>query len=209
MWCTVKSFTALQTRYLIAYDCNIRFCKHGAYSCRTIRLCTTSIRDNCRGTIIVNRNVQTHCHIQWQHSGPTIVTIELLFEGQNHTRGWYHGGWRPSSDDSLHSPTLIPSSALDKPSIMKRYHRRPTCSRTSRRRSPMMVTLHDTRFVECRWWNDGWTVKTVVTWRSSASMIPAPVCFNSYNSKLRSSDFEGVFVQLFIDHWGIVYIFLN
>ena len=27
-------------------------------------------------------------------------------------------------------------------------------------RSPTMVTLHDTRFVECRWWNDGWTVKT-------------------------------------------------
>ena len=26
-----------------------------------------------------------------------------------------------------------------------------------------MVTLHDTGFVECRWWNDGWTVKTVVT----------------------------------------------
>ena len=26
-------------------------------------------------------------------------------------------------------------------------------------RSPTMVTLHDTRFVECRWWNDGWTVK--------------------------------------------------
>ena len=25
-----------------------------------------------------------------------------------------------------------------------------------------------------RWWNDGWPVKTVVTWRSSASMIPAP-----------------------------------
>ena len=39
---------------------------------------------------------------------------------------------------------------------------------------PTMVTLHDTRFVECRWWNDGWTVKTVVTWQSSASMIPAP-----------------------------------
>ena len=29
-----------------------------------------------------------------------------------------------------------------------------------------MVTLHDTRFVECRWWNDGRTVKTY--------MIPAP-----------------------------------
>ena len=41
-------------------------------------------------------------------------------------------------------------------------------------RSPTMVMLHDTRFVECRWCNDGWTVKTVVTWRSSASMIPAP-----------------------------------
>ena len=41
-------------------------------------------------------------------------------------------------------------------------------------RLPTMVTLHDIRFVECRWWNDGWTVKTVVTRRSSASMIPAP-----------------------------------
>ena len=41
-------------------------------------------------------------------------------------------------------------------------------------RSPTMVMLYDTRFVECRWWSDGWTVKTVVTSRSSASMIPAP-----------------------------------
>ena len=77
----------------------------------------------------------------------------------NLPRGRYHGGRRPSSDDSLHSPTVIPPSALDKPSIMKRYHRRRTCSHTSPRRSP----LSDTRFVECRWWNDGWTVKTVVT----------------------------------------------
>ena len=38
--------------------------------------------------------------------------------------GLYHGGRRPSSDDSLHSPTVIPPSALEKPSIMKRYHRR-------------------------------------------------------------------------------------
>ena len=59
--------------------------------------------------------------------------------------------------------TVIPPSALDKPSIMKRYHRRRTCSHTSSRSSPTMVTLHDTRFVECRWWNDGWSVKTVVT----------------------------------------------
>ena len=35
-------------------------------------------------------------------------------------------------------------------------------------------------FVKCRWWNDGSTVKTVVTWRSSASMIPAlGVCCKS------------------------------
>ena len=77
--------------------------------------------------------------------------------------GRYHGGRRPSSDDSFHSPTVIPRSALDKPSIMKRYHRRRTCSHTSLHRSPTMVTLHDIRFVEYPWWNDGWTVKTVVT----------------------------------------------
>ena len=70
---------------------------------------------------------------------------------------------RPSSDDSFHSPTVIPPSALNKPSIMKRCHCWRTCSHTSPRRSPTTVTLHDTRFVECRWWNDGWTVKTVVT----------------------------------------------
>ena len=89
-------------------------------------------------------------------------------------RGRCHGGRQPSNDNSFHSPTVIPPSALDKPSIMKRYHRRRTCSHTSPRRSSTMVTLHDTRFVECRWWNDGWTVKAVVTRRSSASMIPAP-----------------------------------
>ena len=41
-------------------------------------------------------------------------------------------------------------------------------------RLPTMVTLQDTGFVECRWWNDGCTVKTVVTWRSSAFMLSAP-----------------------------------
>ena len=29
--------------------------------------------------------------------------------------GRYHGGRRPSSDDSFHSPTVIPPSALNKP----------------------------------------------------------------------------------------------
>ena len=74
--------------------------------------------------------------------------------------GRYHGGRRPSSDDS---PTVILPSALDKPEYYERYHRRRTCSHTSPRRSPTMVTLLDTRFVECRWWNGGWTAKTVVT----------------------------------------------
>ena len=60
------------------------------------------------------------------------------------TWGRYHGGRRPSSDDSLHSPTVIPPSALDKPSIMKRYHRRQKCSHSS-----TMVTLDDSEFVEC------------------------------------------------------------
>ena len=95
--------------------------------------------------------------------------------GLHTTMDRYHGGRRPSSDDSLHSPTVIPLSALDKPSIVKRYHRWRTCSHTSPRRSPTMVTLHDTGFVECRMWNDGWTAKTVITCRSSASTTSA-VC---------------------------------
>ena len=81
-----------------------------------------------------------------------------------HLRGRYHGGRRPPNDDSFHSPTVIAPSALDKPSIMKRYHSRRTCRHTSPR-SPTMLTLHNTRFVECWWWNDGWTVKTVCHWR--------------------------------------------
>ena len=102
----------------------------------------------------------------------------LLWKGKQGLGTWgrYHGGRRPSSDDSFHSPTVIPPSALDKPSIMKRYHRRRTTRLGVTARSPTMVTLHDTRFVEFRWWNHGWTVKTVDTWRSSASMIPAPGC---------------------------------
>ena len=61
--------------------------------------------------------------------------------------------------DSFHSPTVIPPSALDKPSIKKRYHRRESAVTPHL----VVITLHDTRFVECRWWKDGWTVKTVVT----------------------------------------------
>ena len=84
--------------------------------------------------------------------------------------------WRPTTVKwwQFHSPTVIPPLAFNKPSVMNCYHCRRRCSHTSPRRSPMMVTLHDTWFVKCWWWNDSWTVKTVVTWRSSASMIPAP-----------------------------------
>ena len=90
-------------------------------------------------------------------------TANALWRASIEVWGRYHGGRRLSSDDSFHSQTVILLSALDKPSIMKRYHRRRTCSHTSPGRWPKMVTLHDTRVVECRWWNDGWTVKTVVT----------------------------------------------
>ena len=41
------------------------------------------------------------------------------------TWGRYHEG-RPSGDHSLFSPTVIPPSALDKLSIMNRYHRQRT-----------------------------------------------------------------------------------
>ena len=88
--------------------------------------------------------------------------------------GQYHGDRRPSSNNSLHSPTVIPPSALNKPSIIKRYHHRRMCSHSSPHRSPTMVTLHDTQFVKRWWWNEGWTVKSVVTWRLLASMTPVP-----------------------------------
>ena len=91
------------------------------------------------------------------------VTADSIFFKDMGTRGRYHGGRRPSRDESLHSPTVIPPRALDKPSIMKPYHRRRTCSHISPRRSQTIARLHDTRFVECPWWKDGWTVhKTVV-----------------------------------------------
>ena len=34
-------------------------------------------------------------------------------------------------------------------------------------------------YLVCRWWNDGLTVKTVVTWWSSASLVLAPVFIKS------------------------------
>ena len=46
--------------------------------------------------------------------------------------------WRPATV-KLHSSTVIPPSALDKPSIMKRYHRRRTTRWGVTARSPTMV----------------------------------------------------------------------
>ena len=111
------------------------------------------------------------CIFSWVSDCLSLVIMCLPQDWQ--TWGWYHGGRRPSSEDSLHSPTIIPPSALDKPSIMKRYHRRWTTRWGVTAHSPVMVMLYDTQFVKCRWWKDSWTVKTVVTWQSWASMIPA------------------------------------
>ena len=103
----------------------------------------------------------TPCHSLNKLCGCTIRTEPYIaFLCRYGFRGRYHGGRRPSSDNSFHSPTVIALSALGKPSIMECYHRRRTCSHTSPHRSPTMVTLHDTRFVDCRHLNDGWAVKT-------------------------------------------------
>ena len=53
----------------------------------------------------------------------TVLFYSMLYCIWYHTRGRYHGGRRRSSDDCFHSPTVIPPSILDKPSIMKRCHR--------------------------------------------------------------------------------------
>ena len=77
--------------------------------------------------------------------------------------------WQQSSQSNRHSTISTRQTEYH-----KGYHRQQTTRWGVSACSPTMVTLHGTGFVECRWWNDGWTVKTVVTWRSSASMIPAP-----------------------------------
>ena len=84
---------------------------------------------------------------------------------------------------------------------MKRYHCWRTCSHTSPCCLPRMVTLHDTRFVKCRWWNGGWTVKAVVTWRSSASMIPLSllITIGRLNSLLTVT-LKGYIIEISILH---------
>ena len=78
------------------------------------------------------------------------------------------------ADDCQVTTVFTVQPSFDKPSIMKHYHRQRT-TRWSVNANPLTIlTLHVTPFVKGRWKNDVWTVKTVVTWRSSASMILAP-----------------------------------
>ena len=65
----------------------------------------------------------------WGWVGEGQVTLQILSNTGKHTmrvvlikviRGRYHEGRRPSSDDNFHSPTVLPPSALDKPSLVKR-----------------------------------------------------------------------------------------
>ena len=77
------------------------------------------------------------------HTGRTTLPSKYRpswLQGKTLTWGRYHGGRRLSSDDSLHSPTVIPPSALDKLSITKRYHRWRTTRWGVTARSPTMVT---------------------------------------------------------------------
>ena len=89
--------------------------------------------------------------------------------------GRYYGGPRPTSDDSFHSPAVIPPLALDKPSLMKRYHRRRTTRSGVTARSPTIVTFHDTRFVECRWWLVG-----CLTSQQHASVSQGRICSDNF-----------------------------
>ena len=71
------------------------------------------------------------------------------------------GGRRPSSDDRFHGPSVIPPSALaeynEELPLSMNVQSRLTSSFADDGNASYTV------FVKCRWWNDGWTVKTVVT----------------------------------------------
>ena len=171
--------------YVLMYGCMhacMHVCMHcvSMYICMSVCpsvcLCMRAYVRACDGCVEVSVYLFTNQFGFQSNDEPLAMFSAINYDVPALSRGQYHGGRRPSSDDSFHSPVVIPLPTLDKPSIMKRYHRRRTTRWGVAARSPTMVTLHDTRFVECRWWNDGWTVKTVVTWRSSASMIPAPGC---------------------------------
>ena len=134
---------------------------------------SVSCPKNCRNTESIIQTCQSLESFQCNRFLIFRVVLEVSEQWTPVTRGWYHGGRRPSSDDSFHSPPVILPSALDKPRIMKHYHRWWVTRWGVTAPALTMVTLHDTWFVECQRRNDNWTVKTVVTWQPSASMIPA------------------------------------
>ena len=119
--------------------------------------------------------------LEWwpfQLTGHTTLTTKSLLWPCNtrrhcNTRDRYHGGRWPSGDDSFHSPSFHHQHSTNQVSWSVTIV--DECAVTHH----LVVRWRWLRFmilgfVKCRWWNDGWTVKTVVTWWSSASMIPAP-----------------------------------
>ena len=107
-----------------------------------ISLCTASI--NTQTSIYESNSILSRCF--WELNQMHVMLSTLMgistWCGRclrcwmgltSFARGRYHGGRRPSSDNSFHSPTVIPPSALDKPSIMN-------CTIVGERRSE--VWLH-------------------------------------------------------------------
>ena len=121
---------------------------------------TTAFTQNTHRTL--KKKFLTHAQHPFRCRNCTFPHVSyavwLYYRWQWQSRGRYHGGLTPSSDDGLHTSTVIPPSALHKLSIMKHYHHRWTTRWGMTACSPTMATLHYTRFVEYRWWNDGWTV---------------------------------------------------
>ena len=83
---------------------------------------------------------------------PPPALLPLAMRRQEDPRSWKYLGpvswrpttvrWRQSSQSNRHFTIGTRQT--------QRFHRLRTCSHTSPRRSPTMVTLHDTRFVECQ-----------------------------------------------------------
>ena len=90
-------------------------------------------QSQCTDTGLTSPSADPKTPGAWQvsHWSTNVFVTDMTRPGKRSTakaeikpRDRYHGGRRPSSDDSLHSPTVIPPSPLDKPRNMKRYHRR-------------------------------------------------------------------------------------
>ena len=65
------------------------------------------------------------------------------------TRGRYHGGRRPSSDDSLHCPTVIPPWAFDKPFSLSNRHSTIGIRQTVFTAQPSFHHRHSTNHFHC------------------------------------------------------------